>query len=404
MPALHRTLSLSQCIFFGVGSILGAGIYVLIGKVAGHAGNATWLAFLIASVTACLTAFSYAELSAAFPRSGGEYVYVKKAFGQGWGTVLGFTIASNGIISAATVSLGFAGYFAELVEMPIIPVAFGIILLLFGVNAWGVRNSSVVNIVLTCIEILGLVAVVIAAWPKAGTVDLLQGSGQGVNGLFIAAALSFFAYIGFEEIVKLAEEAREPERTIPRALFISNGIVLVIYVGLAALVASAMPWEKLAGSSAPLAMIVESRWGRTGATLLALAALFSTSNTLLSNMLGSSRVLYHMGGELRPLRWLNRVSGRKVPFAALLLVTAVVCAFAAIGDIEQVARITTITIFITFLAVNAAVIALRIKQPKMRRPYRAPMNVRNVPLPSVLGIVFTLVLLGYAISALVSGA
>ena len=119
MASLDRSLNLGQVIFFGVGSILGAGIYTLIGKVAGHAGNLTWLAFLIASFTALLTAFSYAELSAAYPKSGGEYVYVKRAFGQRMGTFIGLVIASNGIISAATVALGFAGYFTELIHLPL---------------------------------------------------------------------------------------------------------------------------------------------------------------------------------------------------------------------------------------------------------------------------------------------
>ena len=117
MASLDRSLSLGQCIFFGAGSILGAGIYTLIGKVAGHAGNLTWLAFLIASFTAMLTAFSYAELSAAYPESGGEYVYAKRAFGQRMGT-FSVVIASNGSISVATVSLGFAGYLMELVHLP----------------------------------------------------------------------------------------------------------------------------------------------------------------------------------------------------------------------------------------------------------------------------------------------
>jgi APA family basic amino acid/polyamine antiporter len=203
--------------------------------------------------------------------------------------------------------------------------------------------------------------------------------------------------------VKLAEETKAPERTIPRALFLANGIVLVVYVGLAMLVVSAMPWQQLAGEAAPLAAIVETRWGRTGAALLAVAALFSTSNTLLSNMLGSSRVLYHMGGELRPLRWLSVVSERKAPWAALVFVAGVICAFAALGDIELVAQIATITIFLTFFFVNLAVIVLRIRQPRLPRPYRVPLRIGRVPLLPVLGMGLTLSLLGYAIAAVVRG-
>lgn len=398
---LERTLGLGQVIFFGVGSILGAGIYTLIGKVAGEAGNLSWLAFVIASFTAFLTAFSYAELSAAFPRSGGEYVYAQKAFGQRLGTAVGLLIALNGIISAATVSLGFAGYFTELVKLPLLPVALGIVGVLLLVNIWGIRESSTVNIALTCIELAGLVAVGIAAYPHLGEVDLLAIPDGNVDGLFFAAALSFFAYMGFEDIVKLAEETRAPERNIPRALFAANGIVLVIYVALAMLVVSAMPWKELAAEPAPLAAIVQSQWGRTGVLLVGLAALFSTSNTLLSNMLGSSRVIAYMGREVALMRWLGHVSPKKsTPVRALILIAIVACLFALIGDIGMVARIATVSIFLTFLLVNVSAIAMRYKQPDLERPYRMPLHIGRMPVIPVVAVFMTLVLLGFTISAL----
>src|SRR5687768_2841888 len=125
MAELKRTLGLAECIFFGVGSILGAGIYTLIGKVAGVSGNFIWLSFLIASVTALLTAFSYAELSAAFPKAGGEYTYAKHVFGKNTGIVIGTVISLNGIISGATVAVGFAGYLASLIEVNLLIGSLG---------------------------------------------------------------------------------------------------------------------------------------------------------------------------------------------------------------------------------------------------------------------------------------
>lgn len=248
-----------------------------------------------------------------------------------------------------------------------------------------------------------VVVVCVAAFPKLGSVDLLQGAGMGMDGLFFAAALSFFAYLGFEDIVKLAGGTRDPQRNNPRALFAANGIVLVIYTTLAVLVVSALPWQQLAGEAAPLAAIVESRWGRTGALFIAVAALFSTSNTLLSNMLGSSRVMAYMGRDVRPMRWMSTLTERKTPVRALLLILLVACGFAAIGDIEVVARIATITIFLTFLVVNLSVIALRVKQPALERPYRIPWSIGGVPVISVLGVLCTLVLLGYAVASIWSG-
>ncbi|HEY1009803.1 MAG TPA: amino acid permease, partial [Daejeonella sp.] len=222
---LKRTLSLAECIFFGVGSILGAGIYTIIGKVAGYAGNLTWLSFLIASFTALLTAFSYAELSAAYPKAGGEYVYTKKAMGVKAGTAIGFIIALNGIISGATVAVGFGGYLGELLDAPIVLGALGIIGVIFLVNVSGIRESSLINIIFTVIEFSGLVLVIVSAFSKIGSVNLFEGTNSGNTSVLIAASLGFFAFIGFEEIVKLAEETKNPRKTIPIALFIASGIV-----------------------------------------------------------------------------------------------------------------------------------------------------------------------------------
>ena len=229
MAGLKRTLGLAECIFFGVGSILGAGIYTLIGKVAGLSGNFIWLSFGIAAITALFTAFSYAELSAAFPTAGGEYEYAKRAFGKRTGVFLGMIISLNGIISGATVSVGFAGYLAGLTGIAMLAGALGIIGLVFAINASGIRESSVVNIIFTLIEAGGLFFVIYAAFPSIGQVDYMELPPGGVNSILAASALAFFAYIGFEDIVKLAEETTTPEKNIPRALLISSAIVIVVY-------------------------------------------------------------------------------------------------------------------------------------------------------------------------------
>ena len=401
MAELNRTLNLSQCVFFGVGSILGAGIYTLLGKVAGWAGNMTWFSFLIASFTAFFTALSYAELSSAMPKAGGEYVYAKRTFGKTTGTVLGFLISTNGIISGATVSLGFAGYFFKLVEASELLVSLGIIGLLFLVNVSGIRQSSVVNIVFTLIEAAGLLLVIYVAFPFIGSVNYLEMPEKGMNGLFTAAALGFFAYIGFEEIVKLAEEAKQPEKTIPRALFIANGIVAIMYMLVAICAVSAISAQQLGQSQSPLADVVGSRLGRSAVTAISIIALFSTANTILSNMLGSSRVLLDMSREIK---WLKRISyvspKRKTPVSALVLILVVMSLFALIGEIETIARIANLFIFTTFLVINLCVIVLRFKEKNMRRPYRMPVNIGNVPLFSVAAIFLTLLLLIYNVIVL----
>lgn len=398
MAVLKRSLNLGQCIFFGVGSILGAGIYTIIGKVAGLSGNQLWLAFMIASVTAMLTAFSYAELSAAFPKAGGEYVYVKKAFGNVAGTIIGFIIATNGIISGATVSLGFAGYFIQLIPVPTLIAAISILGLIFLINVTGIKESSTINIVFTIIEAAGLFLVIYAAFPSIGDQNILESTDRGLTGLLLAAALSFYAYIGFEEIVKLAEETKDPEKNIPKALFIANIIVMIVYTLVSISVVSAIPASELAGSEGPLADVVGSRFGATGILIISIIALFSTSNTILSNMLGSSRIILNIAREKKAIKKLSYVSPkRKTPVYSLILVVAVMTAFSTIGDIETVALIANFFIFTTFIFVNLSVIVLRKKQKHIQRPFRVPWNVNDIPIISILGIIFTVILLCFNI-------
>ena len=402
MAELKRTLGLAECIFFGVGSILGAGIYTLIGKVAGLSGNFIWLSFLIASVSALFTAFSYAELSAAFPKAGGEYTYAKKAFGKKTGIFLGVTISLNGIVSGATVAIGFAGYLAGLIGINLLIGSLGIIVMIFVVNISGIKQSSVVNIIFTIIEAGGLLFVIYSAFPSIGKINYMELPPSGYNGILAASALAFFAYIGFEDIVKLAEETKNPEKNIPRALFISSIIVIVIYSLVTVCAVSVIPYEELGKSESPLADIISKKNGKTGVVIISVIALFATANTILSNMLGSSRVLLNMSKETKALKLLSYVSlKRKTPIAALILILIIMCCFALIGNIETIARIATVFIFITFIIVNLSVIVLRIREKEMVRPYRIPLSIKNIPAISVLGILTTLVLLSYSIYSLI---
>lgn len=402
---LKRTLGLGSSTFFGVGAILGAGIYTIIGKVAGHAGNLLWLAFAVASVTAVLTAFSYAELSAACPRAGGEYAYGKLAFPQKVALVLGIIVSLNAIVSGATVALGFAGYLAQLLDWGGQPAALALIALIAGISVLGIRQSSWLNIGFTLVEFGGLAFVVYAAWPSLGRVDLLAPPPGGLNAVLLGASLSFFAYTGFQGIVKLAEEVREPEKNLPRALFLANGIVVVAYAFIAVTVVSAVPWQQLGRSQGPLADVAAQRFGPSAAVALAVVALFSTANTVLADVLATSRVLLDVGNDYRPLHWLARVSSkRQTPLLAVLLTAATMAAFVLIGRLETVALVANFFVFLMFLLMNLAVIVLRRRQPELERPFRVPLAVAGVPLPSALGLLLTLLLLGYGVYGLTQGA
>lgn len=404
MAKLKRTLRLGEVVFFACGVILGAGIYTVIGEGAGFGGNMLWLSILVAAVTAGMTAFSYAELCAMYPEAGGEYAYAKRAFENPLQVTVGLMVSLSGILGAATISIGFAGYFSELLNFNLRLGALCIILLILFINITGIRQSSATNIVFTIIETAGLGYVIYSAWPAVGDIDYFELPPAGAAGVMAGAALCFFAFTGFEDTVKLAEETKNPERNIPRALFMASTIVAVIYVLVVIAAVSAVPYGQLAESDSPLSAIVESRFGRTGALIIAVVALFSTSNSLLSNMMGASRVLYTIAGDTRRLKWLAFISPkRQTPVTALVLAAACAAAFSLIGDIKTVALIANFFVLGTFLLVNLAAIRLRITKKNEKRPFRIPGTIGAIPVIPVLAIIMTLVLGGFAVYGLLSG-
>jgi APA family basic amino acid/polyamine antiporter len=404
VSGLKRTLNLAEVVFFASGVILGAGIYTVIGKAAGVAGNMLWLSFSITAFTALLSLFSYAELVSMFPKSGGEYSFVKEGVGLKWAYVVGTMVALSGIVSSATISIGFSGYLSELIEAPKQLTALGIILLILGINILGIRHSSVVNIIFTILETCGLLFVIYSASASLGDINYFEAPPDNIHGLLTGAAICFFAFTGFEDAVKLAEETKQPEKNIPKGLFISSLIITCIYLCVSLVVVSMIPFEELSQSESPLSDVVEKRFGHTGATIIALVALFSTSNSLLSNMLGSSRVLYNIGKEKTVFSFFGKLlPKRKTPVYALIAAAVIASLFSLIGNIEQVALITNFFVFVTFIIVNLTVIYLRIKKPAVKRPFHVPGNIRNIPIISVIAVLTLLVMISYTIYGLLSG-
>jgi APA family basic amino acid/polyamine antiporter len=309
----------------------------------------------------------------------------------------------GGIIGAATISIGFAGYLSELTEINKLISALAIITFILFINIIGIRHSSVVNIIFTIIEVSGLIFVIFSASPDLGEVSYTEAPPEGFKGILIAAALSFFAFTGFEDAVKLAEEAKDPQKNIPKALFISSAIIIVIYLCLTIMVISAIPFDELANSDHPLSTVIEKRFGHTGAIILAVVALFSTSNSLLSNMLGASRIFYNIGKENKKLKLISTVSEKtKTPIPALILTAICAAGFSLIGEIESVAQIANFFVLATFLCINLTLIYNRVKHPQKKTPFRIPGNIRNIPVISTIAIVMIIILTTYNIIGLIS--
>jgi basic amino acid/polyamine antiporter, APA family len=390
MVKLKRELNLFHVTVAGIGIILGAGIYALIGVAAGLAGNLTWLAFLISAFVAFFTGLSYAELSSMFKDDGGEYTYLSKAFNKRVGLFLGVSIILAGIVTSSAVALGFAGYFITLVPMPYIIAAMLLVLLMTTINFIGIKEASWFNTASTLIEFIGLIIIILLGIKYFGSVDLLETS-KGTVGLLGASALVFFAYMGFESIIKLSEETKEPEKTIPKAIILSIAITSVVYVLVAISAISVVGWEALSLSNAPLALVAEVALGSLTGKILTIIALFSTANTVLLALVTSSRQLYAMAKKGSLPKLLGKVHKQtQTPWVAILGVSFFTIIFTLIGDIKIVANITNFFLFLTFIGVNLSLIVLRYKSPKLKRAFSVPGSIGKIPIIPSLGILTSL--------------
>lgn len=403
---LRRVLGLFEITLSGIGIILGAGIYALIGEAAGLAGNAVWLSFAISSLVALLTGLAYAELSSMFPRASAEYEYTAQAFSRFPAFVIGWLIIFSGVIGAATVSLGFAGYFRALTGAPILPAALALAALLAVLIFTGIKQSARVAIAFTLIEAAGLFFVIIVGIPYLGSVNYLEMP-FGLSGVFQASALIFFAFIGFEDMVKLSEEAEDPEKNIPRALILAISASIILYILVALCATSVLGWRELSTSSAPFSDIAHAALGRNASLTISVMALFATTNTVLLMLLAASRIVFGMAesSSLPPI--LASVHPRtKTPWAAIVLVTAMCMAFIFLQDISFVANVNNFTVFLTFMVINAALIRLRYRRPELARPFRVPYSWGKLPVLPVLGIavnLFLMLQLSWAAIALGAG-
>ena len=389
---LKRELGLLEVTLSGVGIILGAGIYALIGKAAGLAGNTVWLSFGLASLIAVFTGLSYAELSSMFPRASAEYEYTSHAFGRRLAFIVGWLIILSGITGAATVALGFGGYFGSFFNVSPIISGIALIIALSVILFYGIKETARFAIISTLIETAGLIIIVFIGLPYLGKVDYFEMP-RGFSGVFQASALVFFAYTGFESIVKLSEETKNPEKIIPAGLLISILISIILYVLVAVSAVSVMGWEKLAESQAPFSDLAFFAFGSRASVLLTVIALFATANTVLMMLLGASRIIYGMADSSTLPDIFARVHpGRRTPWVAIFVVMVLSIIFVLAGDIVFVASVDNFMLFVTFFIINAALIMLRYSKPWMKRQFRVP-TIGKFPLLSFFGIVFCIFML-----------
>ncbi len=406
MISLRREIGLFEVTMWGVGIILGAGVYVLVGEAAGIAGNSVWLSFVLGAAIASLTGLSYAELSSMFPKEAAEYVYVRFACkSEILAFIIGWLVILTGIISVSTVALGFAGYFQGLFSLPIIPIAIILILLLSYINYLGIKESTKINIFFTLVEIFGLILIIVIGIGSLGKVYLLEAP-NGLSGVLSASALIFFAYLGFEDIVNIAEETRNPKKIIPKALIFSILITTCLYVFVASAVVSLASWIDLGSSNSPLAFAASRALGENAFTIISLIALFATSNTVLIMLVVGSRMIYGMAREGALPMVLSKINSKRgTPSLAVLFIMISSIIFVFFGNLEFVASLTSFGAFITFAFVNISLIHLRYSESELKRSFKAPLNIGRFSVTAFLGLLSCfLMILQFSISIILSGS
>jgi len=382
---LRRSLGFWALVFYGVGDILGAGIYALVGKVAGVAESASWAAFAVAFLVAGLTALTYAELGGRFPRSAGESFFTQQAFGRpGLALVVGWVVLCSGILSLATVSVAFGGYMSGLIPaLPPSVTVVGILLLLAAINFRGMRESSATNIVATMVELTGLLIVIVVGalflseTPDASISRTIAASSEvSWNGIARGAALGFFAFIGFEDMVNVAEEVKDPKRNMPRAILIALVVTGCVYLLVVLVATSVVVPTTLADSDAPLLTVVQRATDAVPDRLFTLIALFAVANTGLLNFIMGSRLIYGMSRQGLLPSALGRVHPtRRTPHLAILTVLAVALTLALSGTLTYLAGTTSLLLLLVFFTVNLSLLTIKRRDDEPIRTFCVPVVI-----------------------------
>lgn len=366
---LARKITGPLLFLFILGDVLGAGIYALMGELSAEVGGVLWAPLAVALALALLTAGSYAELVTKYPRAGGASVFAERAFGKPLISFLvGFSMLAAGVTSAAGLALAFSGdYLATFVDVPVTLAALVFLALVACLNARGISESLKSNVVMTVIELSGLVLVV-------GVVALMVGRGDGdlarvgelpdgttpALAILGGAILAYYSFVGFETSANVVEEIRDPSRVYPRALFgalLTAGVVYVL-VGLAS--AIALPSEELSQSSGPLLEVVAASGVAVPGWLFSLIALIAVANGALLTMIMSSRLTFGMSEQgLLPSVFARVLPNRRTPWVAIVATTVVAMLLTLIGDLSTLAETVVLLLLFVFLSANVSVLVLR---------------------------------------------
>jgi amino acid transporter len=377
--SLKRSLSLANATLYGLGVTIGAGIYVLVGAAAGRAGMHAPLAFVVAAGLMALSAATFAELACRYPVAAGEAAYAREAFrSRRMATAVGLLVIAIALVSAAAISIGSAGYLSLFVPLPRPALVIGVVLAMGTIAALGVKQSVRFAGAMTLIEVGGLLVLVVAGFASdrsllASLPDMIaHPNTAGLAGLVGTVLLAVFAFIGFEGLANIAEEVREPQRTLPRAIFLTLAISTLLYVLVVWIALVSVGPAELARSEAPLALVFQRLTGLSPRTMSAIAVV-ATLNGIIVQIIMASRVLYGLASQHDLPAALATVGARtRTPVLATALATSIVLALALLLPLHDLAEVTSRLTLLVFAIVNVSLIVIKQRDPSPAEGYVAP--------------------------------
>ncbi|WP_020670039.1 APC family permease [Amycolatopsis nigrescens] len=382
-PELKRAIGPKLLLLFVVGDILGTTIYALTGQVAGRVGGALWLPFLIAFVVAFMTAFSYLELVGKYPRAAGAALYTNKAFHIPALTfMVAFAVMCSGITSASSAAVAFGNtYLKVFAELPMPWVAILFVIGIALVNFRGVSESVKANVVLTCIELSGLAIIIaVGVWAVANgdgepsrLVEINTADTTWLVAITSATSLAFFAMVGFEDSVNMAEECQDPVRIFPKAVLWGMVITATIYLLVSVTSSLLVPADDLAAAkSDALLKVLDVGAPGLPREIFSAIGLFAVINSALINMMMASRLLYGMANEkIIPKAFGTVHPARRTPWVAIVFTSAIAIVLVSTVDIGVLGGTTALLLLVVFSIVNVAVLVLR-KDKVAHQHFRAP--------------------------------
>ena len=377
------------------GYIIGAGIYAIIGIASKYGKKYTWISVIISGIIAICTGLSYAELASMFEKNNSIYLYTKEAFNDHIATFMRYTSLFGEITALSTVALGLGQYISSIINVKQKLISIILIISMGYLNYSGIRNTANFNNTSTIIEISGLLAIILFGMKYVGkkTFDVSSLNMDSIYPILVGTSVINIAYIGYDVIIHLSEETKNPKYNIPYGMMSGILLTIVLYSLVTLVAISSIGWKALSSSKAPIADVARHILGSTGGKIIFFIATISMLNTLLMGNVGASRLLHSIiedSPTKLPFNLTEVDKETNTPYKSIFMVTLCSVLVLFCGNLEKVTSYTNISTLLIFIIVNIAVVKMRLTKPIDKSKFNIPFNIYNVPVSAIIGSVLSI--------------